>query len=84
MTDLPIHAAVAWVIKTPAGLTVNLSAIHRAFENGKTFCQAKVPPESLHLPPLSSLNVCSKCERMSKRVQAMERQEAKMAAVFAA
>lgn len=78
------HDAVAWVLKDRAGLTVGVSAVHRVFEDGRTFCKAILPGIEFQFPPLASLNVCSKCERMSTRVRDLERRAAKFAVTPAA
>lgn len=66
---------VAWVMRSPAGATCGVSAIHRVFGGGKTFCSHDVPPEPQRFPPLKSLNVCSMCERLWKRASAADAAE---------
>lgn len=68
-TPLELGAEVAWVIKS-AGKTVGLSAIHRYFENGETFCNHPVPPVDRQLDLRlirKAMNVCSRCEAMCAR-----------------
>ena len=66
---------VAWVMRSPAGATCGVSAVHRVFGGGKTFCSHTVPPEPQRFPPLKSLDVCSACDRLWKRASAVEAQE---------
>lgn len=77
MSDqLSRHEEVAWVIKNPGGKwTVGVSAIHRVGANGQTFCLHPIPAESRRIPPLVSLNVCSRCKALSARAAAYELQQ---------
>lgn len=78
---LEMGTQVAWVIKSRNGkTTVGVSAIHRVFEGGKTFCNHAVPDEAVQLPPLKSLEVCSRCERMAVRAVEYAARQAKKVA----
>jgi hypothetical protein len=63
---------IAWVMKSRAGVTVGVSAIHRVFGGGRTYCSHQIPDEPQRIPPLPSLDVCSTCDRLWKRATAEE------------
>lgn len=61
---------VAWVM-TSSGHTSGLSAIHRYYEQGATFCSHPVPDVKrlLSIPLVRpSLKRCSRCDTMAARV----------------
>lgn len=65
---------VAWVIKSPSGKTSGVSALHRVFEDGKTYCLHPVPTPDrrLNLSIPISLETCSRCERLWGRAATFE------------
>lgn len=58
--------AVAWISRDN-GKASNVSAVHHYYEDGRTFCRLAVPGAALHLPILPSLDVCTRCDAMSRR-----------------
>lgn len=72
---------VAWAIRSN-GKTVGVSYVHRVNENGKTFCNHKVPGEEVRfdhpLPPF--LGTCSRCEKMATRALTYDEQQQRRSA----
>lgn len=66
--DRPLEMGdqVAWMTRE-GGRSAALTAVHRYFENGKTFCHLAVPPQQQHLSILPSLKVCGRCRALSSR-----------------
>lgn len=67
MSELTRGDKVAWSVRNTQQAMIGISAVHRFFENGKTFCSLDVPPAERLFPALPSLNVCSRCHRMAER-----------------
>lgn len=59
---------VAWVTKQ-GGKTCGLSAVHRVYDGGKTYCLRTIPESERLFQPLPSLHVCSRCETLCNRAE---------------
>lgn len=70
---------LAWVTTT-YGRTSGLSAIHRYFEQGETFCRHPVPPEK-RLLDLTLVRValhrCSRCNELAARAMKRDTEPAR-------
>lgn len=55
---------IAWTKRT-FGRTSGISAIHRVYQDGRTYCLLQIPEESRHLDlTLVALPICELCDKL--------------------
>lgn len=62
--------AIAWVTRYK-GATHAISSVHRVYDGKKTYCLREIPEPDRLFPPLKSLHVCSRCERMCRQAESV-------------
>lgn len=60
-TPLTRGTPVAWIEKR-RGISVGVSRLHRAYEDGRTYCLTPIPPDDRRMPaPIHGVRVCEHC-----------------------